>query len=156
MLPALQRRSVPLGQFDRDTLWTFQEHQTPTVKIEHLVASAKASGFDADEKAVKVVAGKANVVEADATQVGESGIIGRFGLQIMQELDFQARCATGQNKRHMIGADPGDAHVVGKHQSLNRHFLVLLESQKCEKGLCTGKTVDGDGDMVKWQIIVNS
>jgi len=127
---ASRGRSVPLCQLDRDSLWAFQEYQPPAVKIEHLVAPAKASGFDAGEKTVKVVAGKTDVVESDAAQIGNPGVVFRFGFQIMQELDFQAGRTAGQDKRHMIGADPGDTHVVGKCRPLNHHFLVFLESQK--------------------------
>jgi hypothetical protein len=81
---------VPFGQLDRDALRPGEEDELATVEVHDLVQQGDAVCLQASDLLLQIVDREADMIEAEAVQLGDIGIRDRLGMMIPQECPASA------------------------------------------------------------------
>src|SRR5690349_17517755 len=139
---------MPLGEFDRDTLWPVDEDELPRMEIHDLVSRVETVRLQLRDLLLDGVDREADVVHADLVQVADMRVRQGSGMPVSQQLNLGARRYVLQNQRYVIRLDAGYAHIARERLPGDDHRHPLLETENGEKFLRLSQVPHHDRQMV--------
>ena len=142
--------AVPLYQFDRDALGSFEEPQL-SADVVHLVAQhGYAVGHEVRGGRLNVVDAEREVIEAVVSQVRRVRTrIGPGGWVELEQLDLEMRIGSFEDEGDVLRFHARHAHVSGGRAAVDRRDVTLFEAKQREELDRRASVCYGDRDVIR-------